>query len=73
MTPLKLKNFLSNNNISSAGCKDINDRRQKAKDAFVLHPKKSESEATSSNKFAKDDVVILTGLARVEMNGKKAT
>lgn len=73
MTPLELKEFLLDNNLSLTDCKDINDRRQKAKRAFVFPAKLPESEASSSHRFAKDDVVILTGLSRVGMNGKKGT
>ncbi len=76
MSVTELNKFLSDNNISAAGCKDISSRRQKAKDAFCpptrpTQPPKSLN--TSATRFRKDDSVVLTGLNRTEMNGKKGT
>jgi len=76
MSITELDRFLSGNNISAAGCKDVFSRRQKAKDAFrpptrPAQPPKSLN--TSATRFRKDDSVVLTGLNRAEMNGKKGT
>ena len=76
MSVTELDTFLSGNNISAAGCKDVFSRRQKAKDAFrpptrPAQPPKSLN--TSATRFRKDDIVVLTGLNRAEMNGKKGT
>jgi hypothetical protein len=76
MSITELDKFLSGNNISAAGCKDVFSRRQKAKDAFrpptrPAQPPKSSN--TSATRFGKDDSVVLTGLNRAEMNGKKGT
>jgi hypothetical protein len=76
MTMVELNRFLSDNNISTVGCRDVNSRRQKAKDAFESPTRPSRPPAssdTSSTRFRKDDTVVLTGLNRGEMNGKTAT
>lgn len=76
MSVVELNKFLSDNNISTANCKDVNSRRQRAKDAFVSPerpPVPPASRNTSSHRFRKDDVVVFTGLTRQDMNGKKGT
>jgi len=76
MSIVELNTFLSNKNISTVGCRDINSRRQRAKDAFEPPTRPSRPPAssnTSATRFRKDDTVVLTGLSRAEMNGKTAT
>lgn len=76
MTIVELNTFLSDRNISTVGCKDINSRRQKAKDAFEPPTRPSmppASSDTSAIRFLKDDTVVLTDLKRGDMNGLTAT
>jgi hypothetical protein len=76
MTMVELNTFLSDRKISTFGCRDINSRRQKAKDAFEPPTRPSRPPAssdTSAIRFRKDDTVVLTGLNRGGMNGKTAT
>jgi len=76
MSIVELNTFLSAKKISTVGCKDINSRRQRAKDAFEPPTRPSRPPAssnTSAPRFRKDDTVVLTGLSRAEMNGKTAT
>ena len=76
MSVVELNKFLSDNNISTANCKDVNSRRQRAKDAFVSPerpPVPPASRNTSSHRFTKDDAVVFTGLTRRDMNGMKGT
>ncbi|KAF9531442.1 hypothetical protein CPB83DRAFT_849028 [Crepidotus variabilis] len=76
MSMIEVNKFLMDNKISTADCRDIPSRRQKAKDAFAppsrpLPPPTSVN--TSATRFRKDDSVILKGLTRAEMNGKRGT
>ena len=76
MTIAELNTFLSDRNISTVGCRDVNSRRQKAKSAFEPPARPSRPPASSDTaaiRFRKDDTVVLTGLNRGEMNGKTAT
>ena len=76
MTIVELNAFLSDKNISTVGCRDINSRRQRAKDAFDSPTRPSRPPAssnTSATRFIKDDMVVLTGLNRADMNEKTAT
>jgi hypothetical protein len=66
MTMPELNTFLTENNISTLDCRDITSRRQKAKDAF-----RTDSEAPAP-RFQEHDVVILTKLSRMELNGESA-
>ena len=76
MSMVELNMFLSDRNISTVGCRDINSRRQRAKDAFESPTRPSRPPAssdTTATRFIKGDTVVLTGLSRAEMNGKTAT
>jgi hypothetical protein len=73
----ELNEFLSENSISTADCRDIESRRRKAKGMF-RPPKRPAapplaSANTSQVRWRKDDNVILKGLNRAEMNGKRGT
>ena len=72
----ELNKFLSENSISTAGCRDVQSRRQKAKGMF-RPPKRPAAPPASANtsqvRWRKDDDVILKGLNRTEMNGKRGT
>jgi hypothetical protein len=78
MTFVELNTFLSGKSISTVGCKDVNSRRQKAKDAFQpptvtrTSQRPPTSSDTSAIQFRKDDKVVLIGLNRAEMNGRSA-
>jgi hypothetical protein len=65
MTVPELNTFLTENNISTSDCRDITSRRQKAKDAFRT--------GAQAPRFQEQDVVILTKLSRMELNGERAT
>jgi hypothetical protein len=65
MTVPELNTFLTQNNISTSDCRDITSRRQKAKDVFRTGAK--------TPCFQEYDVVILTKLSRMELNGERAT
>ncbi|KAJ2935492.1 hypothetical protein H1R20_g1602, partial [Candolleomyces eurysporus] len=68
----ELNTFLSQNKISTAGCRDVNARRQKAKDAFEPPSRPVASPGGGgAGGWRKDDLVVLTGLSRADMNGKK--
>jgi hypothetical protein len=72
----ELNKFLSENFLSTADCRDIASRRQKAKDAFrpPTRPAPPPASAnTSEVRWRKDDNVILTGLNRADMNEKRGT
>jgi hypothetical protein len=69
MSLVELNSFLSTRSISTVGCKDVNSKRQKAKDAF--EPPRALA-SSSRIGFRKGDMVILTGLKQTEMNGKTA-
>jgi hypothetical protein len=73
---IELNKFLSENSISTADCRDIESRRRKAKDMF-RPPKRPAPPLASANtsqvRWRKDDNVILEGLNRAEMNGKRGT
>jgi hypothetical protein len=76
MSVVELNRFLSDMNISTAGCRDIYSRRQKAKAAFEPPTRPSRPPAsadTSAIRLKKDDTVVLTGLNRAGMNGLTAT
>ena len=76
MTIVELNKFLSDMNVSTAGCRDVGSKRQRAKDTFESPSRPSAPPAsfdTSTIRFKKDDTVVLTGLNRAEMNGKMAT
>jgi len=76
MTIVELNAFLTERNISTVGCRDVNSRRQKAKDAFETPARPSRPPAssdTSSIRFRKDDAVVLNGLNRAEMNERMGT
>ncbi|KAJ2913688.1 hypothetical protein MD484_g6726, partial [Candolleomyces efflorescens] len=68
----ELNTYLSQNRISTAGCRDVNARRQKAKDAFEP-PSRPAAPPTGGGAggWRKDDIVVLTGLSRADMNGRK--
>jgi hypothetical protein len=74
---VELNKFLSDNSISTANCKDVPSRRQKAKDMFRPPkrpaPPPPASVDTSQVRWRKDDTAILIGLTRTDMNGKKGT
>ena len=73
---VELNKFLSENSISTADCRDVQSRRQKAKGMF-RPPKRPAAPPASANtsrvRWRKDDTVILKGLNRAEMNGKRGT
>jgi hypothetical protein len=68
MTMTELGTFLSENRISTANCRDVGSRRQKAKEAFQI----SARGPSASSRVQLHDVVTLRGLTRAEMNGKRA-
>jgi len=73
MSISELNTFLSKNGISTAGCRDISARRQKAREAYRPPSRPAPSTpGNGSGGWRKDDVVMLTGLSKAEMNGKKA-
>jgi hypothetical protein len=65
MTMPELNTFLTENKISTSDCHDIPSRRQKAKDAFGT--------GAEAPRFQEHDLVILTKLSRMELNGERAT
>jgi hypothetical protein len=73
---IELNKFLSENSISTADCRDVESRRRKAKGMF-RPPKRPEPPLASANtsqvRWRKDDTVVLKGLNRTEMNGKRGT
>jgi hypothetical protein len=73
----ELNKFLSENSISTADCRDIESRRRKAKGMFRPPKRPAAPPLASASKsqvrWRKDDNVILKGLNRGEMNGKKGT
>ena len=73
---IELNTFLSENSILTADCRDIESRRQKAKGMF-RPPKRPAPPLASANtsqvRWREDDNVILKGLNRAEMNGKRGT
>ena len=88
MTIPELNQFFTDNSISTADCRDIASKRARAKAAFrpparppaptpapaPAMPKDGGSgRTTGGGPFRKDDAVILHGLTRAEMNGKKGT
>ncbi|KIJ31525.1 hypothetical protein M422DRAFT_77608, partial [Sphaerobolus stellatus SS14] len=83
MTVMELNTFLSENNISVVDCRDIQSRREKAKNTFDANRPGSVGSSTSTSTPApalpqksglrKNDRVKLTGLSRADMNGKYAT
>ena len=88
MTIPELNQFFTDNSISTADCRDIASKRSRAKSAFrppvrpapptpapaPAVPKDAGSgRATGDGPFRKDDAVILHGLTRADMNGKKGT
>ncbi|KAF8910634.1 hypothetical protein CPB84DRAFT_1812732 [Gymnopilus junonius] len=64
-------------NISTVDCRDIASRRDKAKQAFqsTQHaaPEPSDRKVDAPSQLQVNDIVVLTGLSRAEMNGKRAT
>ena len=72
----ELNKFLAENSISTADCRDVQSRRQKAKGMF-RPPKRRAAPPASANtsqvRGRKDDTVIPNGLNRAEMNGKMGT
>lgn len=66
MSVPELDAFLSDNNISIADCRDIASRRRKAMEAFRT------TRPTAPKHIQKDDMVVLMGLKRDELNGKGA-
>lgn len=62
MTLPELNRFLTENDISTSDCRDVTSRRQKAKDAF----------RAERPRLQEHDVVILTKLSRLELNGERA-
>ncbi|KAF5337178.1 hypothetical protein D9611_003437 [Ephemerocybe angulata] len=68
----ELNTFLSSHRISTTGCRDINSRRQKAKEAFEPPARPPPVRNTGgAGGWRKDDEVVLTNLSKVEMNGKR--
>lgn len=65
MTLPELNTFLTENKISTSDCRDITSRRQKVKDAFRA--------GAEVSRLREHDVVILTRLSRLELNGERAT
>lgn len=72
MSVSEVNTFLSSSGISTAGCRSVNDRREKAKAAFEppARPTPGPRMERSSGGWRKDDVVVLTGLSKADMNGK---
>jgi len=73
---VELNKFLSENLISTIDCRDVASRRQKAKEVFrpPTRPAPPPASAnTSQVRWRKDDNVVLTGLNKAEMNGKRGT
>ena len=72
----ELNKLLSENSISTADCRGVQSLRQKAKGMF-RPPKRPAAPPASANtsqlRWRKDDAVILKGLNRTEMNGKRGT
>jgi len=66
MSMSELAMFLSENHISTADCRDIASRRQKAKDAY----QNGQPPVSSAPTLKSNDVVTLKGLTSTEMNGK---
>jgi hypothetical protein len=64
MTVPELNMFLTKNKISTSDCRDITSRRQKAKDEFRT--------GAEAPRFQEYDMVIITKLDRVELNGERA-
>ena len=77
MGSVELNKFLIENLISTADCRDVSSRRQKAKDMFRPPNRPAPPPASTSDRsqvrWRKDDTGILVGLERAEMNGKKVT
>ena len=77
MGSVELNKFLTENLISTADCRDVSSRRQKAKDMFRPPNRPAPPPASTSDRsqvrWRKDDTGILVGLERAEMNGKKVT
>jgi hypothetical protein len=70
MSISELNTFLSSKKISTAGCRSINDRREKAKAAFEPPTRPPVNRGGGSGGWRKDDIVVLTGLSKADMNGK---
>jgi hypothetical protein len=68
MSMSELTSYLSENHISTADCRDIASRRQKAKDAY----QSSRLPTSFPPSVKRSQVVTLKGLTRAEMNGKRA-
>ncbi|KAH6911802.1 hypothetical protein BKA70DRAFT_862847 [Coprinopsis sp. MPI-PUGE-AT-0042] len=72
MSISELNTFLSSSNIPTTGCRSVSDRRDKAKAAFEppARPTPGPRMDRGSGGWRKDDVVVLTGLSKADMNGK---
>lgn len=74
MSVPEINSFLREQSISTIDCIDINSRRQKAKDSFqVSRPAVTVPLVDSLPLVKLDDKVLLSGLKKVEMNGKTGT
>lgn len=64
--------FLAAQNISTAGCRDIGAKREKAKEAFQPPARPPASTGGGgSGGWRKDDEVVFVALSKAEMNGKR--
>lgn len=72
MSMAEINKFLLDNKISTADCRDIASRRQKAKSAFVppSRPAPPPNPTKPQVNFKRDDNIVLKGLTRADMNGK---
>ncbi|PPQ95221.1 hypothetical protein CVT26_014913 [Gymnopilus dilepis] len=75
----ELNIYLSENHISTQDCRDIASRREKAKQAFqstrhsAPEPSERKTDTSGTSPLQNNDIVVLTGLSREDMNGKQAT